>query len=732
VTEPVRIRRNPSAHDHSKDEEGSTLRPKVLYLPEETYGSVVTSSLEETALNQIRSQIDEEFNERGATSTRFSNLDNLDATISSRATPADSPDPAAYTPERAAKLDNLDKAITAVDTEVDESLNKAIPDAPTPDSIYERIKTLDDNYTPTRAAKLDNLDASVSSVSNKIDENASDLREKSYPVFVDDFEYYASSKSAALHFPKSAYVEVPNSESLNPTRAIAIEVIIKPVDWNGNRRIVQKGLGDNQYRLLAEGGALKFHLYGVTNGELTCPLPTTGEKHYILAQYDSETGVMEIYVDNVLAAQRDDASGTIATTSDPLYIGHKSPSSPEGDSFYGDMDELRMYRRTLTEEERTYNYNNGEGRFVPKNTEGLILWMHFDEGSGNTVRDSSPCGNDGTMNGASWIDGYVEPESPLKWDVISGTWATRNSVYTQEATETQAISLIKDKYLTPSGKLSDFIAEMRIKANPVTYHHTKILIFYYQDERNYYYVVLGEYYGPLIQIRRAHDGLDDLLAETRYDWDSSKWYLVKIRVKREPDSDMRVTVWINGSEVLEWKGAPAWQEGRVGIGSSEAPNAYWDWVRITPRANPLFLLEQRRMDEHHETRVFPENTDETVTLTAGSTGNEFGPWTEIADNNGVTFSSKFSNRSGYIEEIIVEGADQTDNRYLLEIGYRKFDTDYIVIARVRFVLGSTMPSSGLQTKVHGAKIPAGATVVYRMKCETANATSAIQIRYYLE
>ena len=33
---------------------------------------------------------------------------------------------------------------------------------------------------------------------------------------------------------------------------------IARTDWNGNRRILQKGASDNQYRLLAENGVLKF------------------------------------------------------------------------------------------------------------------------------------------------------------------------------------------------------------------------------------------------------------------------------------------------------------------------------------------------------------------------------------------------------------------------------------------------------------------------------------------
>ena len=71
------------------------------------------------------------------TAARASNLDNLDAAMTSRATPAQ------------------------VNTEVDNALDTVVPGSPTAGSINERIKTLDDNYTSARAAKLDNCDASV-------------------------------------------------------------------------------------------------------------------------------------------------------------------------------------------------------------------------------------------------------------------------------------------------------------------------------------------------------------------------------------------------------------------------------------------------------------------------------------------------------------------------------------------------------------------------------------------
>lgn len=51
---------------------------------------------------------------------------------------------------------------TDVDTQVDARLNTAVPVTPTADSMYERLKRVEEDITPTRAANLDSLDAAVS------------------------------------------------------------------------------------------------------------------------------------------------------------------------------------------------------------------------------------------------------------------------------------------------------------------------------------------------------------------------------------------------------------------------------------------------------------------------------------------------------------------------------------------------------------------------------------------
>lgn len=96
----------------------------------------------------------------------------LDAAVSTRASAAD------YTAARAALLDRLDVVLstratpTQVNAEVDSRLNTAVPASPVADSLYERVRTLDENYTSTRAALIDRLDAALSTRATPADVDA--------------------------------------------------------------------------------------------------------------------------------------------------------------------------------------------------------------------------------------------------------------------------------------------------------------------------------------------------------------------------------------------------------------------------------------------------------------------------------------------------------------------------------------------------------------------------------
>jgi hypothetical protein len=147
-------------------------------------------------------------------------------------------------------------------------------------------------------------------------------------------------------------VVVPNAPDLNPTTAISITAWVNADTWaNGNRRILQKGDNDNQYRLLEENGVFKFDLSGVSNGTLTTDLPSAGVWHFIAATYDGAT--MKIYFDGVLVAQQA-ASGAIATSTNNLNIGSKTPGGTLGNHFLGLLDEVRVYSVALSAEYISY------------------------------------------------------------------------------------------------------------------------------------------------------------------------------------------------------------------------------------------------------------------------------------------------------------------------------------------------------------------------------------------
>jgi hypothetical protein len=161
------------------------------------------------------------------------------------------------------------------------------------------------------------------------------------------------SGNAASFDGATSVITVSNSASLDPS-AITIAAWINPTAWGAgnNRRILQKGNGDNQYRLLDEGDQLKFEIFGANNTTvtITAPLPATGTWSHVAGTYDGATA--RLYVGGAQVAS---APATIAmpTTTDPLCIGNKCASTAPGDHFNGLLDEVRLYGRALSAGEIT-------------------------------------------------------------------------------------------------------------------------------------------------------------------------------------------------------------------------------------------------------------------------------------------------------------------------------------------------------------------------------------------
>src|SRR4029077_10035996 len=80
-------------------------------------------------------------------------------------------------------------------------------------------------------------------------------------------------------------VRVNSSASLNPTSAITVAAWGNATTFNArNPRLVQKGITDNQYRLLAEDGQIVWDIAGV--GSVSAALPSANARHFYVGTYD--------------------------------------------------------------------------------------------------------------------------------------------------------------------------------------------------------------------------------------------------------------------------------------------------------------------------------------------------------------------------------------------------------------------------------------------------------------
>ncbi|GAJ00649.1 unnamed protein product, partial [marine sediment metagenome] len=138
-------------------------------------------------------------------------------------------------------------------------------------------------------------------------------------------------------------------------------------------------------------------------------------------------------------------------------------------------------------------------------------------------------------------------------------------------------------------------------------------------------------------------------------------------------------------------------------------------------------LEAIGTEHHHITQIFPEDTNETITFTAGGTDNTWSSWAEIDDNNGVKFSDKLTSPT-HLTAFLIEACNVKDKAYLLEVAYGDAKT---LVARYRFIAGETTKLPPIQqVRIRSEHIPAGEKVYYRMKCEAAGKTCQLHIRYY--
>ncbi len=214
------------------------------------------------------------------------------------------------------------------------------------------------------------------------------------------------AKNLALELDGSTAIEVPNSDSINPKKAITIEAWMnmeKPVgeclakDWGGKRdyifpEIIQNGMG------------LRFVLWPGTKILDVAGLELNKWQH-VAGVWDGKE--MQIYIDGDEMGNIPYDVPELTATDTSLYIG-------VGDSqnwfCKGLIDEIRIWEIARTEAE----INEFMMKILDGNEDGLNAQYSFDEGD---ARDSTRNKNDGDGGFGKPI--YVDVSNQLNLQPLS-------------------------------------------------------------------------------------------------------------------------------------------------------------------------------------------------------------------------------------------------------------------------------------------------------------------------
>lgn len=166
----------------------------------------------------------------------------------------------------------------------------------------------------------------------------------------------------------SSVVTLPDDPSLNNLDdELAISVWFKLPNGEASdyALVAQRdGFGDNFELFANKGGELAFSVWDRFNTEyeLTYDAPIiAGQWHHVLVNVKAGE-YMRMYFDNVLGADE--------TAVVPAQISNDMTETYLGDNFFanyldGYMDEVALWKRVLTDDERNFLFNDGSGNSLP-------------------------------------------------------------------------------------------------------------------------------------------------------------------------------------------------------------------------------------------------------------------------------------------------------------------------------------------------------------------------------
>lgn len=217
------------------------------------------------------------------------------------------------------------------------------------------------------------------------------------------------------------YVEIVDSESLNAINSqVTMEAWIKATSFpNQWIAIIYKGdertsnACENRSYVLFLNSSGFFHLASAPSGQAQMYLNSPNGSialntwYHVAGIIDAENGVMKILINGTEVATRD-FGGDIHISTLPFRIGSSHEEEiPEHASFAGQIDEVRIWNISRTQEDIQMAMHTTLSGKEP----GLVGYWRFDEEGGGIAAGLSPYGNDGQLFGdAKFVDSDLQLE----------------------------------------------------------------------------------------------------------------------------------------------------------------------------------------------------------------------------------------------------------------------------------------------------------------------------------
>ncbi len=239
--------------------------------------------------------------------------------------------------------------------------------------------------------------------------------------------------------------------------SFAISVFVKTtLNVNEQRMIVEKYDGSTPYPFVVRYNGTNGTVFAARYDGTNYPYITStdsvndGNWHHIVFTKNSTTDTIHLYIDGVEQGTGvADTTTGITGNSAPITIGTRANNTL---FFDGEIAELSIFNRELNSTEVA----NLKTTKLRGNEKGLIGYWPLSEASGSVATDKSPFKNNGTINGATWVQSDInitdiytnEATTPIQTlNIYTNDWRVENPTYSVDDTTKFDIN-------TTTGKLS--------------------------------------------------------------------------------------------------------------------------------------------------------------------------------------------------------------------------------------------------------------------------------------